>query len=119
MSLTVTTHHHINCNELILKGSPLSDLDFEPLISKVDELLDQKELNVVINLENIKLLNSLGIKSLIKVFTKCRNHGGDLYIVNISEKINQVLLLTKLNTVLNIAPSLNEAINQFAKENES
>ena len=69
--------------------------------------------NLILNLAEIKILNSLGINSLIKIFTKCRNNGGDLYIVNISEKINQVLLLTKLNTVLNIANSTAEAEENF------
>jgi anti-sigma B factor antagonist len=68
---------------------------------------------LILNLAEIKILNSLGINSLIKIFTKCRNNGGDLYIVNISEKINQVLLLTKLNTVLNIANSTAEAEENF------
>lgn len=119
MSISVDIKHHINCNELMLDGKGLSDSDFIELESKAKALIDNGEHNIILNLEKIDLLNSLGIKSLIKVFTKCRNEGGDLYIVNISEKISQVLLLTKLNTVLNIATSLNEAINQFAIENES
>jgi anti-sigma B factor antagonist len=66
-----------------------------------------------LNLENLALINSLGLNSFIKIFTKSRNLGGDLYIVNISDKINQVLLLTKLNSVLNIATSLEEAKEIF------
>ena len=75
--------------------------------------MKKDEPNLILNLAQIKLLNSLGINTLIKIFTKCRNNGGDLYIVNISEKINQVLLLTKLNTVLNIANSTAEAEEIF------
>lgn len=111
--------HHINCNEIVLQGQGLSEQDYQPLEALAEKLIENGESNLILNLEEIKLLNSLGIKVLIKVFTKCRNQGGDLYIVNISDKISQVLLLTKLNTVLNIATSLNEAINQFAIENES
>lgn len=117
--ISVQVIQHVNCSELLLDGSGLSEQDFDLLVQEAEDLMENDEVNLIINMENIKLLNSLGIKTLIKVFTKSRNKGGDLYIVNISEKINQVLLLTKLNTVLNIAPSLNEAINQFAIENES
>lgn len=119
MSLEVKLTHHINCNEIVLSGSPLTDHDFYPLIDEVNSLLNNNEANIILNLEKIKLLNSLGLNSLIKVMTKCRNQGGDLHIVNISDKISHVLLLTKLNTVLNIAASLNEAINKFAIDNES
>ena len=118
MSLNISTKHHINCNEIILEGSALSDLDFEPLLDSVNKYIDGGESNIIINLEKVKLLNSLGINTLIKIFTRCRNQGGEMYIVNISDKISQVLLLTKLNTVLNIAASLNDAINKFALDNE-
>ncbi|MBD3637112.1 MAG: STAS domain-containing protein [Crocinitomicaceae bacterium] len=119
MSISVDIVHHINCNELLLAGKGMTEPDFDPVENTVEKLIENGETNIILNLEGVDLLNSLGIKSLIKVFTKCRNNGGDLYIVNISDKISQVLLLTKLNTVLNIATSLNEAINQFAIENES
>ena len=119
MSLQIDTIHHINCNEIVLKGTPLTDADFTALIEKVDKLVATNETNLILNFEEIKLINSLGIGTLIKIFTKCRNSGGDLYIVNISDKISQVLLLSKLNTVLNIATSLNDAINKFALTNES
>ncbi|UKN03009.1 STAS domain-containing protein [Paracrocinitomix mangrovi] len=119
MRISVKTIHHINCNELKLVGKGLTEADFEDVEKQVEELVENNEVNVILNLEEVNVINSLGLKSLIKVFTTCRNHGGDMYIVNISDKISQVLLLTKLNTVLNIATSLNDAINQFAIENES
>lgn len=119
MSIALSASHHINCNEIALDGSGLTEQDFEPLLKLVDDYINNGEPNLIINLEKVKLLNSLGINSMIKIFTKCRNQGGDMYIVNISDKISQVLLLTKLNTVLNIASSLNDAINKFALENES
>lgn len=113
MSFTLTVKQHANCNEILMDGNGLSDLDFAPLHEMADDFIGKNQMNIILNLEKVKILNSLGINALIKIFTKCRNHGGDMYIVNISDKINQVLLLTKLNTVLNIAPSTQEAIENF------
>lgn len=113
MSLTLSLKALNNCSEIKLKGAPLSELDFEELHAVVEAEMVKDQPNLILNLAEIKILNSLGINSLIKIFTKCRNNGGDLYIVNISEKINQVLLLTKLNTVLNIANSTAEAEENF------
>lgn len=113
MSLTLSQVNRKNCNEIILKGSALTEVDFVELLQMVEADMEKDEPNLILNLEQIKLLNSLGINTLIKIFTKCRNNGGDMYIVNISEKINQVLLLTKLNTVLNIANSTAEAEENF------
>lgn len=113
MSLTLSQKEHSNCSEILLEGTALSEIDFEELNQAVNQRIESQNPNLIINLKDVKLLNSLGINTLIKIFTKCRNNGGDMYIVNISEKINQVLLLTKLNTVLNIATSTNEAVDSF------
>lgn len=116
MSLTLSQIAHNNCSEILVEGSALTEPDFVELLSLVENKMKKDQPNLILNLAKIKLLNSLGINTLIKIFTKCRNNGGDLYIVNISEKINQVLLLTKLNTVLNIANSTAEA-EEFFKLN--
>jgi len=113
MSLKISHIEHKNCSELILGGKGLYEHDFSPLIELTSQQLTNHSINIILNLENLDLINSLGLNSFIKIFTKSRNLGGDLYIVNISDKINQVLLLTKLNTVLNIATSLKEAKEIF------
>jgi len=113
MSLKISHIEHNNCTELILAGKGLSEHDFSPLIELTSQQLEKHSNNIILNLENLALIISLGLNSFIKIFTKSRNLGGDLYIVNISDKINQVLLLTKLNSVLNIATSLKEAKEIF------
>lgn len=113
MSLTLSQTAYKNCCEILVEGSGLSEVDFEELHAVVEAEINNTQVNLILNLEKVKILNSLGINALIKIFTKCRNNGGDMYIVNISEKINQVLLLTKLNTVLNIANSTAEAEENF------
>lgn len=113
MSLELSEIKHAKCVEIKLAGSALTQPEFEPLQNRVNELIETEQVNIILNLSGIKVLNSLGINALIRIFTRCRNNGGDLYIVNISDKINQVLLLTKLNTVLNIASSAEEAVTNF------
>ena len=100
-------------------GNILSSLDFKGLEDKIDELIQTDHVNLIIDLKNIAVINSLGVNGLIKTFTKCRNAGGDLFIVNISEKINHVLMLTKLNAVLNIVTSVEEAEKNILSSNES
>jgi anti-sigma B factor antagonist len=113
MSLEIKQITHDNCTELCLSGKGLSNEDFTPLSELTSQQIENHSPNFILNLENLDLINSLGLNSFIKLFTKSRNSGGDLYIVNISDKINQVLLLTKLNTVLNIATSLEVSRENF------
>ena len=109
MGLKTNHIEHKNCTEILLEGKGIYEDDFSPLFNLAVKQIETHSPNIILNLENLELINSLGLNTFIKIFTKCRNSSGDLYIVNISDKINQVLLLTKLNTVLNIATSLKEA----------
>ncbi len=109
MGLKINHVEHELGTEIIFEGKGIYIDDFSPLIDLVAKQIETHAPNIILNIENLKIINSLGLNTFIKTFTKCRNSGGDLYIVNISDKINQVLLLTKLNTVLNIATSLKEA----------
>jgi len=109
MSLDIKHTTHKNFTEVLLSGKGLAEEDFLPLIQITTQQIETHSPNLILNLKNLDLINSLGLNAFIKIFTKSRNSGGELYIVNISLKINQVLLLTKLNTVLNIATSLEEA----------
>ena len=113
MSFIVNTKKHNNVVEISIDGSGMIPADFEELHDISDDFIAQGITNQVLNLENVRLLNSIGLNALIKILTKTRNAGGDLTIVNISDKINQLLLLTKLNTVLNIANSIEEAVLSF------
>lgn len=102
-----------------VSGNILSSLDFEGLEEKINEFLENGQVNLIFDLKNVAVINSLGVNGLIKTFTKCRNAGGEMFIVNISEKINHVLMLTKLNAVLNIATSVEEAEQNILSSNES
>lgn len=109
MSLSIIPIQRANSTEFQLQGTPLIETDFINLNEAIQECIEDGQSNIILNLDKVDILNSIGINTLIRIFTKCRNNGGDMYIVNISDKINQVLLLTKLNTVLNIATSVKEA----------
>jgi len=113
MSLKIKSNSFNNYSIINLSGKGLAEEDFKPLMKTAMDLIQNHSPNLILNLEEMEIINSLGLNTLIKIFTKTRNLGGEMYIVNISSKINQVLLLTKLNTVLNIAKSIDDAKQNF------
>jgi len=54
-------------------------------------------------------MNSTGLSILINLFTQTRNRGGELVITNIPEKINNLLVITKLNSIFNIEDTVEDA----------
>jgi anti-sigma B factor antagonist len=96
-----------------LEGTYLSDFDFKPVIESVEDQINDGVSNFVIDLANLKFMNSTGLGALIRILTKARTAGGEAILVNSSTQISQLLLMTKLNQVFNNFDSLEDAIKHF------
>jgi anti-sigma B factor antagonist len=64
----------------------------------------------VIDLQSMSYLSSTGLNFLISVLTRTRTLGGEVVIVGISEKIQQVLVLTRLMSMFVIRPDVSQAL---------
>jgi anti-sigma B factor antagonist len=65
----------------------------------------------ILSLKNLRFMNSTGINIIISMLTKARNNGGEVMICEINEKVKELLVITKLNTVFTVYASREEAIN--------
>jgi len=86
------------------------------LLEQIDEHIIESKVNFIIDLHSIEYMNSTGLNILINILTKSRNAGGETIIANIPEKVKQLMIITKLNTVFTIANSVQEAIDLLKKE---
>lgn len=66
-------------------------------------------MSCVVDLEQVRYMNSSGIGVLITLLTKIKNNKGKMVLVNPSEQIVKLLEITKLNTVFTIADSIEDA----------
>lgn len=81
-----------------------------------DTLHDLKEngkKNVVIDLSKTKFMNSSGLGMLISGMTTMRNAGGDLRLANVADRIQSLLVITKLITVFKHFDSVDEAVSSY------
>lgn len=98
-----------------LKGSLLDKTQSVNLLTEVDKLVANNKNKLVINLSGMEYMNSSGLNMLVNMLTKSRTKGGDIIVSNVSEKVKQLFLITKLNTLFTITDSIEEAeknINQ-------
>ena len=106
-SFTITEENSIIL--LKLSGRILDNEQTSRLISAVENTLSDKINKIVLDIENIEYINSNGLNCFIQLLTKARNMGGDAVIVNVPEKIKNLLLISKLNTVFTIKDSIGQA----------
>lgn len=111
MSFNVSERY--NSVVIEFKGNVMGGPDAVNLNEKLHELIEDDKKNVVVDLGKVKFMNSSGLGMLIGGLTTMRKAGGDLRIANAAEKIESLLMVTKLITVFKHYKSLDEAIASF------
>ncbi len=114
MSFKVSERY--NCVIIEFKGNVMGGPDAVELNDTLHELIEEGKKNVVVDLAKVKFMNSSGLGMLIGGLTTMRKAGGDLRIANPTDKIESLLVVTKLITVFKHYESLEEAVNSYNKE---
>ena len=96
-----------------LKGNVMGCPEAQEFSDALHKLLDEGKKNVVIDLAETKFMNSSGLGMLISGYTTMKNGGGSLKLANATEKIESLLVITKLITIFEHYPSVDEAVKSF------
>ena len=92
-----------------LEGGPGASEFQDMIASKID---DGKK-NFVVDLGDVKFVNSTGIGILIRSYTTLKNAGGDMKLAEVSDKVSGVLSITKLNTIFKFYDTVNDAVDSY------
>lgn len=102
-----------NIQVLVLSGELIDKNQATDLVKSIDELLVEGKNKLIIDLSDLKYMNSSGLNVLIQLLTKTRTNGGESVIFNVSKKVNDLLVITKLNTLFKVADSKEAAIKML------
>jgi anti-sigma B factor antagonist len=83
------------------------------LRSTIRDLLDQKRVNIVVNLADINYIDSSGIGELVGAFTTVKNRGGELKLLQLTKKVHDLLQITRLFTVFEVYSDEHTALRSF------
>lgn len=111
MSFNVSEKY--NCVIIEFKGNVMGGPDAVSLNEELHELIEKDKTNVVVDLGKVKFMNSSGLGMLIGALTTMKKAGGDLRIANPTDKIESLLIITKLITVFKHYKTLDEAIASY------
>jgi anti-sigma B factor antagonist len=79
---------------------------------KIHEYIKQNKKNIVVDLDRVDWMNSVGLGMLISALTTVKNAGGRLVLSNI-DKIESILTITRLISVFEHYDTRQEAIASF------
>lgn len=88
------------------------------LREKVDQELVDGHNKTILNLQQVDYIDSTGLGTMVICFTRLQKAGGALKLVNLNRRNIELLLLTKLSTVMQIFAEEQEAVNSFFPERE-
>lgn len=116
--MNININERYNCVVIELKGKVMGGPDAVNLNEKLHELIDKGQTNVVVDLSKVNFMNSSGLGMLIGGLTTMRKAGGDLRIANATDKIESLLVVTKLITVFKHFKSLDAAVESYSENEE-
>ncbi|MCX6311635.1 MAG: STAS domain-containing protein [Bacteroidetes bacterium] len=99
-----------------LYGELIDRNEAQHLMDQIDGLSDDGQKYFILELSELKYMNSTGLNVLINVLTKSRKKGGDLVICGVSKKVQELLLVTKLTSVFSVSESTEDALTKFNVE---
>ena len=83
------------------------------LRDSVRKLADGGKNKVLLNLAGVKYIDSSGIGELIANYTTISRQGGQLKLLNLTDRIQNLLVITKLLTVFDSFDNEAEALKSF------
>lgn len=85
------------------------------LRTEVKRLLEERR-QVVMNLAEVRMIDSNGIGTLVSLLTSSREHG-ELKLAALGRKMRDVLNVTKLTELFSIVDTVEHAVAKFQQEN--
>jgi len=97
-----------------LKGNVMGGEDTKEFNDLLHKLIDEGKKNVVIDLSDVKFMNSSGLGMMIGGLTTMKKAGGNLKLARVTEKIESLLIITKLITIFEFYDNVDDAIKSFS-----
>jgi anti-sigma B factor antagonist len=76
-------------------------------------LVEKGERRILLNLADVTYIDSSGLGELVAGFTTLQKNGGELKILRLTERVHELMVITKLLTVFDVFDNEQEAVNSF------
>lgn len=114
MALRIDTKESNGVTVLTLAGRVTLGDESSQMRSAIKDLIAQGKKRLVLDLESLSYIDSAGLGTLVAAYTSARSSGADIKLANITQKLDELLNITKLVTVFSVYASVDEAIKSFS-----
>jgi len=83
------------------------------LRTSIRRLLEEGKKKILLNLARVNYIDSSGIGELVSSYTAINKDGGELKLLNLTQKLQDLLTITKLLTVFDVYESEADALASY------
>lgn len=116
--LNITERHNKTVTILDLAGNIRIGDDPIKLRTALRVLVEEGKKNILVNMADISHIDSSGLGELVAGFVAVRKSGGELKLFNLTKRVNELMMITKLLTVFEVFESEAEAVESFQDASE-
>ena len=114
---------HLYMVEKIVNGVLVLDLrgritlgeETEALRGRVKQLVEAGYTRLILNLEEVDYIDSVGLSTLVSSYASARKQGGNVKLLHLTKRVHDLLQITRLSTVFEIYDSLEEVQQSFGE----
>jgi anti-sigma B factor antagonist len=115
MDLKITKRAVDGVDVLALDGRIVLGEETTALRENVKGLLAAGKKNLILDMNNVTMIDSSGLGSLVAAHSSAKSVGASLRLCNVGSRFNELLLVTKLYTVFEVSSTEAEAVRAMAK----
>jgi anti-sigma B factor antagonist len=91
----------------------MSAAEASQVADKVRSVLQDGHNRLLLDLGHVRYVDSAGLGELVHAFSAARNRGGALKLLNVTNRLNDLLVMTRLLTVFDCFDEEAEALASF------
>jgi anti-sigma B factor antagonist len=114
MALDIKQKETDGVTVLVLSGRVVLGEESNQLRTKLKDLLGQGKTRLVLDLAEVKYIDSAGLGTLVAGYTSAQNQGAGIKLANLTKKFHEQLHITKLVTVFDVYDSVADAVKSFS-----
>ena len=115
MDMTTSTRQAGGVTIVDIHGRIVLGEESAALRELVCDLLSKGHKKILFNLGDVNYIDSSGLGHLVSAFTSVRKQGGELKLLNLTNKVNDLMQITRLYTVFDILDDEAVAIKSFGQ----
>ncbi len=93
------------------------DSQISPSLKSELVVLNADEFNkIIIDLSDTRYCDSSGLSAILVANRLCKNSGGSFVLCGLQRSVSKLISISQLDTILNITPTLDEAVDLLALE---